>query len=99
MSEPIKGNCIFCGGEITFREEDVGRMVECPHCRRSMEVEGATEGDVELSKGEAQAGEPREAGTAYAGSGRKGRWVVAVVCLVVFAVIGVIAGLMVAQRD
>jgi S1-C subfamily serine protease len=42
MSEPIKGNCIFCGGEIVFQESDVGRVVECPHCKRSMEVEAAS---------------------------------------------------------
>src|SRR5438105_9014339 len=49
MGEPIRGNCVFCGGEIVFQESDVGRVVECPHCKRSMEVEAESAGSAPAS--------------------------------------------------
>src|SRR5690242_13568005 len=108
MSESIKGNCVFCGGAMVFREEDVGRVVECPHCKRSMEVEGAEEGSVELSKSEEVAPSPglrpaspaRGEGESSVQGARQSRgWLVMVVCLIIFGVVGVGLGLMVAQRN
>src|SRR4051812_49208818 len=103
MSELIKGNCVFCGGEMTFREEDIGQTVDCPHCRRSMEVEAAVEeGAVEFAKGDGKAGELRKGGTTYLrsdGGGTRRRWVVPVIYLIFFAIVGVGVGLLLMQRD